>query len=209
MKLINQIFIKDEKYIYSYTSVYRNALTMKRTIDHLDDNSIKTKRSANNRFPYVLTIIDMQPKFEASNRRRILNHVRKLINDAKMNDAYIIYAEYEQCGRTHDSLTKLTNDYKHCSFVHAYQNSKCDAIKAELARKSIMSDKMVICGVNTDACVQATVNDLSIKLPKWSLEIAKTGCYTYSNIYPHNKYNPGIEAAVLRTMAKLPNVTII
>lgn len=182
---------------------------MKRTIDHSNDNPIKTKRLANNRFPYVLTIIDMQPKFKASNRRRILNHIRKLINDAIRDDAYVMYAEYTQCGRTHDSLTKLTDDYKHRSFVHAYQNSKCDVIKAELAKKNIMSDKMIICGVNTDACVEATVNDLSIELPEWSLRIAKAGCYTQSSMYPNNIQSAGIEAAVLRTMAKLPNVTVV
>ena len=30
----------------------------------------------------------------------------------------------------------------------------------------------------------------------------------YSNFYPNNKDSPGIERAVLKTMAKLPNVVV-
>lgn len=182
---------------------------MKRQIEHHDDNSRKQKRSSNKKFPYVLTIIDMQPTFKASNTRRILNHIRKLIISAKKDNAFIIYAEYRNCGPTHESLTKLTDDYKHRSFVNAYQNSKSDAIVSKLTQKKIISDRMIICGVNTDACVQATVLDLSTSLPNWSFEIIKDGCYTCASMYPDNKYYHDVETLVLRAMNKLSNVSVI
>ncbi len=150
-------------------------------------------------FPYVLTVIDMQPTFSASNDDETLENVKDLIVGAKNDKAYIVLAHYMKFGKTHDKLLTLVEKYKHKSLVYANKNDKSGAIMTKIIKKRIRAPYMKVCGVNTDACVQASVKGLSRKLPEWNIKVIKDSCnssWSYGN-------KEGIEY-----MSKLSNVTI-
>ncbi len=183
---------------------------MKRQLDNPSDaNPRRSKRSSvvsnrDNNYPYVLIVIDMQPNFGCSNNPKTLDAVADLINNAKHDNAFIVYAQYMRQGKTHTNLVKLTNGYINRSFAVANRNDKSGAILTRLVKRQVRSDLVKVCGVNTNACVRATVEGLSNELKEWSIQVIKKACnsygeYTDDAFYANNAY---------KTMKLLPNVTV-
>ena len=138
-----------------------------------------------NPYPYILTIIDMQPTFFTSNYQPVKDAVEDLILKAIDDGAYIIIAHFMKYGKTHNNLLNLVRNYKDRSLVYANKNDKSDAIMTKILKKQIRTSFIKVCGVNTDACVQATVTGLSKTLPDFQIEIIKNACNSYSQ-YDHN-----------------------
>ena len=152
-----------------------------------------------NNYPYILTIIDMQPRFYAATNKETINAVKNLIINAKKDGAYVIFAQYMKQGKSNHELIKLVNTYYDKSFVVARKNDKSDAIITKIYNNGIRSNDMKICGVNTDACVYSSVIGLSNKLPNWNIHLIKNACnsVTHDKKYINNR---------IKKMAELPNV---
>lgn len=144
-------------------------------------------------------VIDMQTGFNASSCESVKDSVQNLIIQAKDDNAFIIIAHYMRCGKTHNNLLNLVKTYTHRSLVYANKNDKSGAIMTKIIKKRIRAPVIKVCGVNTDACVKATVIGLTKILPDLYIEIITNACNDLS-LHGHT--------SGLDTMARLKNVYI-
>ena len=57
-------------------------------------------RNRCSKYPYILTIIDMQSKFTSANDEKTIKNIVNLVTKCKRDNAYIIIAQYMRCGKT-------------------------------------------------------------------------------------------------------------
>jgi nicotinamidase-related amidase len=126
----------------------------------------------------ILLLIDLQEQFYSSKKESLLKVVKNEINKAKSNNYPIICLRYYGCGDFHKSLLDEIGDY-----MKKYEISKSedDGSKevVELCEKiSFTSGEIIVCGVNTDACVKQTVLGLKIKTDSsYDIHIVENGCW--------------------------------
>lgn len=126
--------------------------------------------------PYSLVIVDMQEEFKASlDKNTILNCI-EAINNAKKDNATIIFLEFVGSGRTHYSLFKEVQFYEQTFFL---RKTGCDgSLEVELLSKGIKIPNLhfKVCGVNTDVCVQYTAIGLQSTFPSAVIEVLSKAC---------------------------------
>lgn len=150
---------------------------------------------------YTLVIVDMQPCFSSANDKRTLDAIEKEILRAKELRMPIVALEVdcfspmqdERNPRTHERLLKHLVGYPlyrmeekrfddgSWAVLHAADRLGCDDEELKVLR---------ICGVNTDACVLATVIGLAKKLPATSIRVVKDACNTYTQTNYWPKFSP-------------------
>jgi nicotinamidase-related amidase len=116
----------------------------------------------NNKHPYVLCIIDMQPD-GFTNSNFIIENVLQLVKQAITNKAFIVIAQFKGCGETHLNIVNEIQNYPYKKYIWHNKNDKSKPIKAALTR--IFVRQMKVCGVNTEYCVKDTVHGLAKKFP--------------------------------------------
>lgn len=125
---------------------------------------------------YSLIIIDMQPHFSASNDFNVIDACKAEIKKAIDARASIIFVEYMGAGATNPSLVSLTDLYKKTFLVRKDDDSGATEVTRVIKQNNLAHKNIVVCGVNTDACVLETVAGLTIRFKKSKFKIISEAC---------------------------------
>lgn len=139
--------------------------------------------------PYTLVVVDMQPAFHAASKSNVLVNVAREIILAKRSKSAIVFLEYEGSGATTPALMALTEGYALRANATKYQDDGSGQVVKVLNRREFPSRRLKVCGVNSNACVYATVNGLLDKLEKSKIEVVKDACeWTGSGEFEWERY---------------------
>lgn len=125
--------------------------------------------------PYVLCIIDMQPK-GFNNCLLIVENVLHLVRKAIADKAFIVIAQFKGCGPTHLNIEKELHTYSYKEYVTHNKNDKSKPIQEVVNRRGILLKEMHVCGVNTEYCVKDTVHGLAKKF-HISIKVIENACH--------------------------------
>ena len=129
---------------------------------------------------YTLIVMDMQQGFVAADDPVTINACAKEIQLAIENNNPIIIVEYKYNGPTHPQLTKLVKDYPFISFIKKRDDDGTEDILNFFYRCKIQPERIRMIGVNTDACVLATLYGL-YTASCFHLEIVRKACNSTSS----------------------------
>jgi hypothetical protein len=121
-------------------------------------------------------VIDMQASFHAAHNPYTIYHVIKEIKNARKNKNGIVIVQYEQGGRLIYQVENALKKYSNVDFVWKNQNDGSQEICQSISENYFNLNNLTICGVNTDSCVQETVESLSLILPETTIEVVEDGC---------------------------------
>lgn len=107
----------------------------------------------------TLCVIDMQPRFAASQKPQIIRNVRREIRSARYRKDAIIFVEYENCGPTDKRILEALKGYRKKLLVRKNSQGGAHEVLRALKDKGWDTNLRIV-GVNTDQCVAATVNSL-------------------------------------------------
>lgn len=134
-------------------------------------------------YPYVLIIIDMQDQFATSRNRQTIITIQKMVVEAKRDGAFIVTAHYMRYGKTRPEIRNMLTNYANHDYCYADQDDKSGAIHTKLVRHNVRTNIIKICGVNTGACVKATVMGLNSLYPDSHFLVFNRACNCYCNQY--------------------------
>lgn len=137
----------------------------------------------------TLVIIDMQPEFCAS--KILIENVKNEIKKAIRLQIPVVLVEYggdeadlfrilrgENPGisQTYPEIKQLLRGYKYFAKTVKKVDDGSKNILESCKRRKFPTDHLLICGINTCACVFVTVKGLLQKLPQAKIELVKAGC---------------------------------
>jgi len=125
--------------------------------------------------PYVLCIIDMQPK-GFNNCNLIILPVVQLVRKAIVDTAFIAIAQFKGCGETHALIVQELQHYQHTGFIWHNKNDKSLPLQQELNRQRVFVRELRVCGVNTEYCVKDTVHGLAKKYHQIYIKVMENAC---------------------------------
>lgn len=136
----------------------------------------------------ALVIIDMQPIFDASQAPWVIENVRREIRVAKRRKEPIILVRYRFSKRSLGGLSDEIDARLLCTigkYPHVYHVEKrkvdgSDEIIKAIEKHNLNKKYLKIAGVNTDACVAWTVNELSRKMQLSTIIILSDACHSCS-----------------------------
>lgn len=151
---------------------------------------------------YTLCVIDMQAYFTSANGKKVQQSCVREIKKAMKDQATILFVEYSGYGPTLPVLTNLTKKvkYKKVHRVLKHANGGGLNVVNYLRKKHLTRSNMRVCGVNTNYCVLATVQEINKHLENSNLSIVADACATGTS----TGHKMGLEA-----MQKLSNVRVI
>lgn len=120
----------------------------------------------------------MQATFTAAYNRETLRVCKKEIRYAIRNNLNIIFVEYNNCGSTLPELFNLTKNYKKAFKLIKFSNGGGNEIASFLRKNKLPRGKLKVVGVNTDACVQSTVEQLNDNMTNTLIEVNSKGCWS-------------------------------
>ncbi len=131
----------------------------------------------------TLVIVDMQPEFPAVKLPLVRSVVRK-IRLAKMLGYGIVVVEYGEENNfnnqpvtdTHWLIEKELIPYKKKAYVVKHIDDGSPQTVEAIERLGFNRRHVYVCGVNTCACVYATVGGLAKRLPAASIYIQADAC---------------------------------
>ena len=142
-------------------------------------------------------VVDMQQDFNAANGKSVVSNCKKVIKQAMLDDASIIFLEYNGCGPTKYELFNLTDGYAN-TYVDIKDEDDGSLEVAVLIRKHKLNKNHIkVCGVNTDCCVASTVRGLTSRFLNANIEILASACASDWN------HPSGLSA-----LRKMPNVNV-
>lgn len=103
----------------------------------------------------TLVIIDMQENFPASNR--VLKEVLREVEIALLNSWAIVVLEYHNQGQTHAEIMSLVKTSSRHAVKTKYKDDGAREVHDACKKRGFPTDRLRVCGVNTHACVNATV----------------------------------------------------
>lgn len=150
----------------------------------------------------VLVIVDMQPEFEASSEIATLSQVEELIALFAGTGYPIVILEYGNpdimrqphrlyCGITHQTLMApllSPNRYHKLAVVEKFCNDGSAFVLGTCAERNFRTDHFVVCGVNTDACVSATVHGLAVRRQRSQVSVIAAACNTPAANFSWNNF---------------------
>ena len=108
---------------------------------------------------YTLVVIDMQKRFlkMIEDSKEIERKCLRLINNAAKVKSPILFVEYKECGKTISTLLKEAKSLtdKVYRVIKSYDDGGEEILYA--LNKYKLPEHIKVCGVNTDACVAASV----------------------------------------------------
>ena len=130
--------------------------------------------------------VDMQPTFEASQEKWIIENIKKEIHKAKRKKDFIILVRYrghpKQDQHPHwqidTRIISAIGRYKNLAYVTKTRMDGSTSILRACKEMGFPDKKLRIVGVNTDSCVAETVNNLSRKLPSSKILLVTNACHT-------------------------------
>lgn len=126
----------------------------------------------------VLLVIDMQAKFRASNSIKTILNVARLVKKAIRANHRIFFIELGD-EPTHAPLTQLCDEAGYGARSWTIKKTGENGAR-EVAQKClelcIDPREIIVCGVNTDACVKATVIGLAQTMPRSKVSVVKRAC---------------------------------
>jgi nicotinamidase-related amidase len=118
-----------------------------------------------------LIIVDMQIDFPTANDRRTIDNCIILINYAIKNNIIPVFLYYENYGKLVSKLQSLVDNLerekKELWHIWKYENDGSCFFKDDVDKSNYSIDKIYVCGINLDACVEETY----IGLQKWSQKV--------------------------------------
>lgn len=136
----------------------------------------KHHRKRHNKVTYCLCIIDMQPRFKASQDPGTIQACLDRISQAMEEGAYIVIAQFKMFGKTDQRICDMVKGYRYVCYTHADQDDKSDAISRVLGKNRIKADDFRVCGVNLDACVYSTIYGLLDSFPGVTITLHEDAC---------------------------------
>jgi len=139
--------------------------------------------------PYVLVIIDIQNNFMMPEYDGILMKIKKMINDAIRDTAYIVFAHYGKSIVTKEdhpestvwAMLKLVESYEYVSYVNREHRNKAPVIIPVIDMMSLDERIIKVCGLYTDQCVHDTIRGLLRTLPDtFKIELFADACISYN-----------------------------
>lgn len=140
----------------------------------------------------VLVIIDMQPGFPASQDVLTVYAVGLLIEQAREAGLPILVVEYDahEMGETLEKLQDKLRGYDRCWRLDKSKSDGGSVVVRKLQALGLVATgsdssqgsnlNLVICGVNSDGCVLATVNSLVGLLPGMPITLPQDACNSVS-----------------------------
>lgn len=128
----------------------------------------------------TLIVVDMQPEFDAALNPNVVVGVTLEIQAAVARKSPIVFVEYDEAGDTHKGLYSLAKGYRKKARIIKYEDDGSRQIIRTIRRREFDLSHLRVCGVNTNACVQSTVEGLLKRLPESKIEVAKAACGTCS-----------------------------
>lgn len=132
----------------------------------------------------TLVIVDMQPEFDAAHNKSLLAKIIRKIRLAKMLGYGIVVVEYGRAeqyekftgGDTDYRITRELAGYGRKAFVVKHIDDGSPQVIEALNHYGFNRKNIYVCGVNTCACVYATVGGLARKLPFSSVYVQADAC---------------------------------
>lgn len=122
---------------------------------------------------YTLIVVDMQERFSASTRARVLKNCQREITQAVLDDAHIIFLEYRYCGPTLPNLKEVL--HSKCTFKEKWSDDGSAEVESEVVLNRLPKH-FKVCGVNTDCCVYSTVQGLTARFPTATIDVIADAC---------------------------------
>lgn len=126
----------------------------------------------------TLVIVDMQHEFEAALDPNVVVGVTYEIIQAKEYGSPIVIVEYDGFGRSHDAFFSILKNYRRKAVIKKNDDDGSNEVIRALKRRRFNPFHLRVCGVNSDACVLATVEGLLDKLSQSKIEVVKRACGT-------------------------------
>lgn len=126
--------------------------------------------------PATRIVIDAQPFFDAANTPDFVVGLTAELLQAKQEGAHVLFVEYRDSGRTHQSVLNLLRGYPRKRRLVKQADDGSREIARVLLDHAIPRDVLRVCGVNSDCCVLSTVNGLRGRLPQTQIQVVKSAC---------------------------------
>jgi nicotinamidase-related amidase len=123
----------------------------------------------------LLLIVDMQQEFPTAHKPKTIAECQKLVRQAKRNQDVIIVLEYKGYGSTLSPIKRTIGEYPNCYFVFKTCDNGGWEVHKALTERGIKVDKILVCGVNSHACVQDTATCLAGS-HGYQVEVIKKAC---------------------------------
>ncbi len=133
----------------------------------------------------TLVVIDMQRRFAAANDAQTREAVAREIRDARAKGWAIVVVEYREPDSgdpqdmTHGDLMQWLRrpaPYAHCQIVCKQQSDGSAEVITACKQRGFSTESFRCCGVNTDACVLATVEGLVYAFPTATVTVVRDAC---------------------------------
>ena len=149
---------------------------------------------------YTLIVIDMQPKFDSSQKESTIKNCRTLLRQAQKDKAGILLVEYIDYGETDNRLQNMIRDYSLTKTITKISNDGSVEIRKAIKKYNYPSKLLKVCGVNTDYCVYESVVGLTKNMPRATIEVIGKAC---NSTWTHKR---GL--AMLKELSKKSNVKL-
>jgi nicotinamidase-related amidase len=132
----------------------------------------------------TLVIVDMQLEFGVGSKPNLLAAVIRKIRLARQLGYGIVLVEYGESdvypdhvpGDTHHRITKALDGYKRNAFVVKHRDDGSPQVLKAIEHYGFNRKNIYVCGVNTCACVYATVGGLAKRLPDAAVYMLGDAC---------------------------------
>ncbi|MBS1994196.1 MAG: isochorismatase family protein [Cyanobacteria bacterium SZAS LIN-3] len=130
----------------------------------------------------TLVVVDMQPDLPASREPWLRQAVRKLIEKARADNMAVVVLEYltyeplRTYGSTYEELMAAARGMPHFSGRAKADIDGSARVADALQAMDITSQRFLVCGVNTHACIEATAVGLTNLFPQSVVEVYANAC---------------------------------
>lgn len=157
----------------------------------------------------LLVIVDMQDEFlrRAYQRDRVVHWVSQEIAWTHAKGGVIMLLEFDAYGATTLPILACLPDTNH-HFALKIQNDGSEEIAHLVAVNSYAPTSIRVVGVNTDACVYATVKGLRRLFPTVPLTVVANGCSSANRTNWFLKGRRYRHQLGLQILQEIPNVEI-
>lgn len=153
----------------------------------------------------TLVIIDMQPRFVTANIPRVVLACRREVEKAIDKNNAVVLVEYANSGETLPEIAVLLKGYHRYTKLTKWSDDGGFEICRRIREKEFPDKNILICGVNINACVGATVRTLRRRLPDSKLSIVANAI----NGFTYTEDTMRQRTAVLDCIRTLPVTNII